>query len=288
MAHLRAGRALELERTPVDLVAIAREQVASYQQAADAHRLRLETAEGELIGQLDRARIGRVLANLLNNAVKYSPNGEIVVRLDPGVRCRGRPGGDHRLRPGHGHLRARPAVHLRAVPAQRERGRAHLGHRDRSGGGAGRWWSSTRDRRGGERARQGAPSRSACAGSAPAPAAGRVAGRALARGAAASAGRGSGPPAGACPRRCPVGRAHRSVSPIILGLPMQSSGAVAPSPAVFDEDVERIVTLYRSAWGKLRATDPQAWACGLSMPQIRVLFFLNRAGPSARGRWRSG
>ena len=82
VAHLRAGRALELERTPVDLVAIAREQVASYQQAADAHRLRLETAEGELIGQLDRARIGRVLANLLNNAVKYSPNGgEIVVRL---------------------------------------------------------------------------------------------------------------------------------------------------------------------------------------------------------------
>jgi len=82
VAHLRAGRALELERTPVDLVAIAREQVASYQQAADAHRLRLEAAEGELIGQLDRARIGRVLANLLNNAVKYSPNGgEIVVRL---------------------------------------------------------------------------------------------------------------------------------------------------------------------------------------------------------------
>ena len=82
VAHLRAGRALELERTLVDLVAIAREQVASHQQSADSHRLRLETSESELIGPLDRARIGRVLANLLNNAIKYSPNGgEIVVRV---------------------------------------------------------------------------------------------------------------------------------------------------------------------------------------------------------------
>jgi len=48
------------------------------------------------------------------------------------------------------------------------------------------------------------------------------------------------------------------------------------------------VTLYRSAWGKLRATDPQAWAGGLSMPQIRVLFFLNRAGPSAVGEVAAG
>ena len=48
------------------------------------------------------------------------------------------------------------------------------------------------------------------------------------------------------------------------------------------------MTLYRSAWGKLRATDPQAWAGGLSMPQIRVLFFLNRAGPSAVGEVAAG
>ncbi len=69
---------------------------------------------------------------------------------------------------------------------------------------------------------------------------------------------------------------------------MQSSGAVAPPPAAVDDDVERIVTLYRTAWGQLRATDPQVWAGGLSMPQIRVLFFLNRSGPSAVGEVAAG
>jgi signal transduction histidine kinase len=82
VARLRAGKALDLDRLPTDVVALAREQVASYQQAAELHRVRLDAAETELVGLFDRSRIGRVLANLLNNAVKYSPNGgEIVVTV---------------------------------------------------------------------------------------------------------------------------------------------------------------------------------------------------------------
>jgi signal transduction histidine kinase len=82
VARLRAGKALDLDPVPTDVVALARGQVASYQQAAELHRVRLEASETELVGQFDRSRISRVLANLLNNAVKYSPNGgEIVVTV---------------------------------------------------------------------------------------------------------------------------------------------------------------------------------------------------------------
>jgi DNA-binding MarR family transcriptional regulator len=46
-------------------------------------------------------------------------------------------------------------------------------------------------------------------------------------------------------------------------------------------DVERIVALYRRASRALRAADPADWAAGLTMPQLRVLFFLGRAGPAS-------
>ncbi|MDQ3699404.1 MAG: hybrid sensor histidine kinase/response regulator [Chloroflexota bacterium] len=82
VARLRAGRALDLDRLPTDLVPFCHEAVASHQQAAEMHRLRLETDETTLVGVLDRSRLARVLANLLSNAMKYSPDGgEIVVRL---------------------------------------------------------------------------------------------------------------------------------------------------------------------------------------------------------------
>jgi signal transduction histidine kinase len=90
VAHLRAGRALELNRAPADVVELAREQVAALQQSAELHRIELHTAERKLIADIDRARVARVLANLLNNAVKYSPQGgQVTVRVsrdgDPGA-----------------------------------------------------------------------------------------------------------------------------------------------------------------------------------------------------------
>ncbi|HEX2034142.1 MAG TPA: hybrid sensor histidine kinase/response regulator [Chloroflexota bacterium] len=82
VARLRAGRQLDLDREPTDLVAIARESIAVHAQAAESHQLRVETSEHELVGTFDRARLTRVLANLLSNAIKYSPDGgEIVVRI---------------------------------------------------------------------------------------------------------------------------------------------------------------------------------------------------------------
>ena len=65
-----------------------------------------------------------------------------------------------------------------------------------------------------------------------------------------------------------------------------------PVPAVeapsLERDVDRIVALYRQAGRRLRAADPQDWAGGLSMPQIRVLFFLGKTGPSSVGEVAAG
>ena len=62
--------ALVGEREPVDLVALAREVAA--REVYRSHRVTLE-ADGPVVGQYDGRRIGQVIENLVENAVKYSP-----------------------------------------------------------------------------------------------------------------------------------------------------------------------------------------------------------------------
>lgn len=82
-ARLRMGRPLELRRTPVDLVDLARRAVSEHQQASETHDLRFEATLPALVAMADQVRLGRVLANLLSNAVKYSPaGGEIAVGVE--------------------------------------------------------------------------------------------------------------------------------------------------------------------------------------------------------------
>jgi signal transduction histidine kinase len=82
LARLEAGRPLDLNWQPTDLVALVRAGVESYQQTTDRHRIVLETDADELIGEWDGPRLERVLDNLLSNAVKYSPDGgTITVRV---------------------------------------------------------------------------------------------------------------------------------------------------------------------------------------------------------------
>lgn len=50
--------------------------------ASSRHLLRLESSVPELIGAWDGSRLERVLGNLVDNAIKYSPaGGEVVMRL---------------------------------------------------------------------------------------------------------------------------------------------------------------------------------------------------------------
>ena len=82
-ARLQMGRALVLQRQQVDLVSLARQQVATAQASSKRLRIRLDAKVSEATGNWDPMRLARVLSNLLTNAIKFSAGGgEIVVTID--------------------------------------------------------------------------------------------------------------------------------------------------------------------------------------------------------------
>jgi PAS domain S-box-containing protein len=81
-AHVQAGRRLELRQDPTDLVVLVEATLEDAQARTTQHRIRLDSSTPMLVGQWDAARVARVLNNLLDNAVKYTPDGgDIVVRV---------------------------------------------------------------------------------------------------------------------------------------------------------------------------------------------------------------
>ena len=74
---------LRLEPRRMDLVALARMSAQQAQLLEPRHTIRLELPEEPVDGVWDGGRLMQVFANLLGNAVKYSPAGsEIVVRVE--------------------------------------------------------------------------------------------------------------------------------------------------------------------------------------------------------------
>lgn len=82
LTRLETGEELDLVRNPTDLVALVRTVVDERQEIAEEHHIILETSSEQLVGRWDAPRLARMVANLVANAVKYSPNGgEVRVSL---------------------------------------------------------------------------------------------------------------------------------------------------------------------------------------------------------------
>ena len=76
-ATLQAGQPLALARRRCDLVVLVREVVEQCRQAG-GHGVELTTGAESLVGEWDPDRLERVVANLVSNAIKYSPPGSAV------------------------------------------------------------------------------------------------------------------------------------------------------------------------------------------------------------------
>jgi excisionase family DNA binding protein len=75
LARLESGRPLDLDRRPIELLALIRQLAEEHQRGAPGHRIRVEAGSDSLMGDWDAVRLERVISNLLSNAIKYSPSG---------------------------------------------------------------------------------------------------------------------------------------------------------------------------------------------------------------------
>lgn len=61
------------------------------------------------------------------------------------------------------------------------------------------------------------------------------------------------------------------------------SANTAPSPAGNGSDIDRVIALYRQVGRDWRAGEPADWGAGVTVTQLRLLYFLGRCGPASVG-----
>ena len=81
-AQLRDGRGLEIQRDRIDLVDLATNSTTTFNRLTPRHSIIIHASCDRLWGNWDRSRLERVIGNLLDNAIKYSPaGGEVSVDI---------------------------------------------------------------------------------------------------------------------------------------------------------------------------------------------------------------
>jgi PAS domain S-box-containing protein len=75
VARLQMGRPLLLDRQPTDLAEVARAVTSELQPSSNRHDIEIIAPPESTRGEWDRARLERVVSNLVANAMKFSPEG---------------------------------------------------------------------------------------------------------------------------------------------------------------------------------------------------------------------
>ena len=82
LAQVQAGHALHLHRQTVDLIPLVLEEAAAHEELSQRHSIEVTVMASRLVGTWDEQRLQRVVGNVLGNAIKHSPDGDLVrVRL---------------------------------------------------------------------------------------------------------------------------------------------------------------------------------------------------------------
>jgi signal transduction histidine kinase len=79
-ARFETGPILRTEA--VDLVELAQDVTIAAQGRTERHTVRLEAPAEPIVGMWDRTRLEQVLANLLDNALSYALEGEVIVTIE--------------------------------------------------------------------------------------------------------------------------------------------------------------------------------------------------------------
>jgi two-component system sensor histidine kinase KdpD len=84
LGRIESGR-LRLDRQPADLGLLIGNTIKSMEALSTRHRLVSDLPAGSLVASVDAKRVEQVLRNLLDNAIKYSPEGgTVAVQAYPG------------------------------------------------------------------------------------------------------------------------------------------------------------------------------------------------------------